>query len=80
MIRSAKQPELPVILLEDLGAHLGLIVALIGVSLALITGDGLWDAAGTAMTGLLLVAARIAISRSGRSFFEATASSPLAAG
>jgi cation diffusion facilitator family transporter len=54
-IRTAKAPELPVILLEDLGALLGLVFALIGVSLTLLTGNGLWDAAGTAMIGLLLV-------------------------
>jgi cation diffusion facilitator family transporter len=60
-VRSAKQPELPVILLEDLGALVGLIFALIGVSLTLITGDGLWDAAGTAMIGLLLVAIAVVL-------------------
>ncbi len=54
-IRNAKQPELPVILLEDFGALLGLVFALFGVSLTLITGNGLWDAAGTGMIGLLLV-------------------------
>ncbi|GAA3316874.1 cation diffusion facilitator family transporter [Arthrobacter ramosus] len=54
-IRNAKQPELPVILLEDFGALLGLVFALLGVSLTLITGNGLWDAAGTGMIGLLLV-------------------------
>jgi cation diffusion facilitator family transporter len=54
-IRTAKAPELPVILLEDLGALLGLTFALLGVSLTLLTGDGRWDAAGTAMIGLLLV-------------------------
>jgi cation diffusion facilitator family transporter len=55
-IRSAKQPELPIILLEDFGALLGLVFALFGVGLTLITGDGIWDALGTAMIGLLLVA------------------------
>ncbi|GHG56466.1 transporter [Sinomonas cellulolyticus] len=55
-IRNAKQPELPVILLEDFGALIGLVFALFGVSLTLVTGNGLWDAAGTAMIGLLLVA------------------------
>jgi cation diffusion facilitator family transporter len=54
-VRNAKQPELPVILLEDLGALLGLVFALFGVSLTLITGDGMWDALGTAMIGILLV-------------------------
>lgn len=54
-IRHAKAPELPVVLLEDLGALVGLIFALFGVSMTLVTGDGRWDAAGTAMIGLLLV-------------------------
>ncbi len=55
-VRNAKQPELPVILLEDLGALLGLVFALFGVGLTLITGNGVWDAVGTGMIGLLLVA------------------------
>ncbi|TJY72155.1 cation diffusion facilitator family transporter [Arthrobacter sp. CAU 1506] len=55
-IRRSKAPELPVILLEDFAALLGLVFALFGVSLTLLTGNGLWDAAGTAMIGLLLVA------------------------
>ena len=55
-VRTAKAPELPVVLLEDLGALLGLIFALFGVSLTLATDDGRWDAAGTAMIGVLLVA------------------------
>ena len=54
-VRNAKAPELPVILLEDMGALLGLAFALVGVSLTLVTGDGRWDAAGTAMIGALLV-------------------------
>lgn len=54
-VRRAKQPELPVVLLEDLGALVGLVLALFGVSLTLLTGDGRWDAAGTACIGVLLV-------------------------
>ncbi|HEX7744452.1 MAG TPA: cation diffusion facilitator family transporter [Micromonosporaceae bacterium] len=54
-IRHAKAPELPVVLLEDLGALLGLTFALFGVGMTLITGNGRWDAAGTAMIGVLLV-------------------------
>ena len=60
-IRSAKAPELPVILLEDFAALLGLVFALFGVSLTLITGDGIWDAVGTAMIGLLLVTVAITL-------------------
>ena len=54
-VRHAKTPELPVILLEDLGALVGLIFALFGVGMTLITGNGIWDAVGSAMIGILLV-------------------------
>ncbi|MET7862306.1 cation diffusion facilitator family transporter [Micromonospora taraxaci] len=54
-IRRAKAPELPVVLLEDFGALVGLVFALFGVTMTLITGNGEWDAAGTAMIGILLV-------------------------
>ncbi|QUX28783.1 cation diffusion facilitator family transporter [Nocardiopsis akebiae] len=54
-VRRSKSPELPVILLEDAGALLGLVFALAGVGLTLITGNGLWDGLGTAAIGVLLV-------------------------
>lgn len=54
-IRRTKSPELPVILLEDLAALVGLVLAFGGVGLTLATGDGRWDAAGTGAIGLLLV-------------------------
>src|SRR5215207_6902223 len=53
-IRRAKAPELPVVLLEDTGALLGLVFALAGVSLAWATGDPVWDAYGTMAIGVLL--------------------------
>ena len=55
-VRRAKAPELPVVLLEDAGALVGLVFALFGVVLTLITGNGIWDGIGTAAIGLLLVA------------------------
>ncbi|MFH8370913.1 cation diffusion facilitator family transporter [Streptomyces sp. NPDC018031] len=54
-VRRAKAPELPVVLLEDLGALVGLFLALGGVGLALLTGDGVWDGIGTVCIGALLV-------------------------
>lgn len=54
-VRRAKQPELPVILLEDLAALIGLVFALAGVSLSLVTGNQYFDVAGTALIGILLV-------------------------
>jgi cation diffusion facilitator family transporter len=54
-VRTAKAPELPVVLLEDFAALLGLFFALCGVGLTLLTGNAYWDVAGTVAIGLLLV-------------------------
>jgi cation diffusion facilitator family transporter len=58
-VRESKSPELPVVLLEDTAALTGLVFALFGVAMTLITDDGHWDAVGTAMIGLLLVAVAV---------------------
>jgi cation diffusion facilitator family transporter len=58
-IRRSKQPELPVVLLEDSGALVGLVFALTGVLLAKATGNPRWDAVGSLAIGLLLVAIAI---------------------
>ena len=54
-VRKAKAPELPVVLLEDLAALLGLVLALLGVGLSIITGNVAFDAYGTLAIGVLLV-------------------------
>jgi len=54
-VRRAKAPELPVVLLEDVGALTGLCFALLGVGLTVITGNSLFDALGTLMIGTLLI-------------------------
>ena len=54
-VRDARQPELPVILLEDAGALAGLVFALIGVGAATITGDSKWDGIGAMSVGVLLI-------------------------
>src|SRR5215467_2225846 len=53
-IQQAKAPELPTVLLEDMAALAGLIVALIGVTMATITGNGRWDGAGSLAIGFVL--------------------------
>ena len=53
-IRRTKAPELPVVLLEDLAALIGLGFAFVGVTLAWVTRDGRWDGAGSLPIGLLL--------------------------
>ncbi len=53
-IRRSKTPELPVVLLEDLGALVGLLLALGGVGMAIVTEDSVWDGYGTLAIGVLL--------------------------
>ena len=60
-VRTAKAPELPVILLEDLAALFGLVFALFGVGMTLATDNGIWDAVGTALIGALLVLVAIVL-------------------
>ncbi len=60
-IRHARAPELPVILLEDFAALIGLVFALFGVVLTLVTGNGIWDGVGTIGIGALLVAVAVVL-------------------
>jgi cation diffusion facilitator family transporter len=60
-VRRAKAPELPVVLLEDLAALIGLVLALLGVGLTLLTDDGVWDGVGTVAIGLLLVVVAVVL-------------------
>lgn len=53
-IRTSRNPELPVVLLEDTGALIGLVFALAGVGLTMLTGDPVWDGVGTVGIGILL--------------------------
>ncbi|MER7355283.1 cation diffusion facilitator family transporter [Nonomuraea dietziae] len=75
-IRHSKSPELPVVLLEDLGALLGLIFALFGVTMAVITGDGLWDGIGTLMIGILLAVIAIVLAIETKSLLLGEGASP----
>ncbi len=60
-IRRAKSPELPVVLLEDFAALIGLVLALAGVSLSVLTGEPRWDAVGTLGIGVLLLAVAVVL-------------------
>jgi cation diffusion facilitator family transporter len=62
-VRESRSPELPVLLVEDLAALVGLVLAVIGVGLAWITGDGLWDGLGTLGIGVVLIVVAILVAR-----------------
>jgi cation diffusion facilitator family transporter len=75
-IRTAKSPELPVVLLEDFGALIGLVFALIGISLTVITGEPMFDALGSIAIGLLLGAIAVVLAIEMKSLLIGEAASP----
>ena len=77
-VRRAKQPELPVILLEDFAALLGLSFALVGVGMSLLTDNHYWDVAGTAMIGVLLVLVAIVLGVETKSLLLGESATPAA--
>ncbi|PZF58641.1 cation transporter [Curtobacterium sp. MCBD17_034] len=60
-IRRAKAPELPIVMLEDTAALTGLVFAFLGVGLTALTGNGVFDAIGTILIALLLVAVAVVL-------------------
>src|SRR5579875_667144 len=60
-VHATKSPELPVVLMEDLAALLGLAFAFAGVLLSVLTGSGVWDGAGSVAIGLLLACAAFVV-------------------
>jgi len=75
-IRRAKAPELPVVLLEDFAALIGLVLALFGVGLTLITDDGTWDGLGTIAIGVLLVCVAVVLAVETKSLLLGEAATP----
>jgi cation diffusion facilitator family transporter len=75
-IRRAKAPELPVVILEDFAALLGMVIALVCVTLAVVTGNGVWDGVGSMAIGVLLAFVAIVLATETKSMLigEAAAS------
>ena len=75
-IRTTKIPELPVVLLEDVGALIGLLFAATGVALATATDEPAWDAMGSIAIGLLLGAIAVVLAIEMKSLLIGEAASP----
>lgn len=75
-IRHAKVPDLPVVLLEDVAALIGLLLALAGVGLAVHTGNGVWDGVATSCIGVLLIAVAVILVIETKSLLLGEAASP----
>ena len=75
-IRHAKAPELPTILLEDAGAVVGLVTALAGVGLTVLTGNAIFDAIATLVIGVLLVVIAVVLATETKSLLLGEAAGP----
>lgn len=75
-IRLARAPELPVVLLEDSAALLGLVLALLGVGLTALTGSEVFDGLGTIGIGLLLVAVAVILAVETKSLLLGESATP----
>src|SRR5690606_4779300 len=75
-VRDARAPELPVILLEDTGALVGLLCALAGVGLTVLTGNPIFDGIGTLAIGIVLVAIAVVLAVETKSLLVGEAATP----
>ena len=75
-IRHARSPELPVVLLEDTAALLGLVLALLGVGLSTLTGNGMYDGLGTVAIGVLLVVIAVILATETKSLLLGESATP----
>jgi cation diffusion facilitator family transporter len=75
-VRHAKNPELPVVLLEDVAALTGLVLALVGVGLATLTDQPVWDGIGTCAIGALLVTVAVVLVVETKSLLVGEAAAP----
>jgi cation diffusion facilitator family transporter len=75
-VRRTKNPELPVVLLEDTAALFGLAFALAGVVLSVVTHNARWDGVGTVAIGALLVTVAIVLSIETKSLLIGEAATP----
>jgi cation diffusion facilitator family transporter len=75
-IRRAKSPDLPVVLLEDFAALIGLALAIVGVSLSAATGNGVWDGIGTTAIGVLLICVAVVLVIETKSLLLGESASP----
>ena len=75
-IRTAKNPELPVVLLEDLAALIGLAMALTAVVAATVTDNAKYDALGSLGIGVLLGIVAVVLAVEMRSLLLGEAAHP----
>jgi len=62
-IRLSKDPPTFIVLFEDSAAMFGLVVAAIGITLSLLTGDARWDGVASIVIGLVLAAVAFVLAR-----------------
>src|SRR2546426_4448919 len=63
LLQVTKAPEIIVVFLEDLGALIGICIALLGVTVATVTGESAWDAVAAIAIGVLLMTIGLVVNR-----------------
>src|SRR5215213_7543797 len=76
-LRHSKDPEVLTVLAEDTAAISGLLVAAAGISLAELTGEPAFDAAGSVIIGLILLAVAFLLGRENAALLLGEAVDPL---
>ena len=76
LIAVTKSPEIIVVFLEDLGALIGIAIALIGLTLTTVTGEGVWDAIASIAIGVLLMTIGLVVNRETRSLLIGESAAP----
>lgn len=75
-IQQSKNPEVPVVVLEDIAALIGLFFAYLGVGLTVLTGNPVFDATASILIGLLLATVSFILARKMMSLLIGEAATP----
>jgi cation diffusion facilitator family transporter len=74
-LRSA-EPAVKTVALEDSAALIGLLIAAVGVTMAVVTGEHLWDGAASIAIGLLLIVVAVVLGRDNKAMLIGRALPP----
>ncbi len=76
-IRRSKDPPSFVVLFEDSAAIFGLLMAGVGITLSVVTGDPRWDGAASVVIGIALAGVAVVLARESKGLLIGEAADPL---
>jgi cation diffusion facilitator family transporter len=75
-VRSSRDPNVKMVLLEDSAALVGIVIAAMGLALHQITGASQWDSGASVLIGVMLMLVGLAIARDSRHLLVGAAALP----